>query len=213
MDASLDPQALRQIIREEMDRSPNSVRVRQLQGGAPVAVLPAAASVTDGQVIRFQSPAMLALAAPAVPLEWELTWSSAMLAWVVRGGPLSSEVLADEVTAVAHNAYQDLATVGPQVTLPLAGDYEITLCATMYSPTVNEIPGASVKLGAAATSDSEVILHSSATASAQDSVSRTFTRTGLAAGAVIKVQYKAFANNLSHFARRNLIVRPIRVTG
>ena len=57
-------------------------------------------------------------------------------------------IATDETTTSA--TYVDLATVGPSITVPRAGDYEVTFGATMYDATGGVGVYAAVKRGAAA---------------------------------------------------------------
>lgn len=135
MDAVMDPQALRQIIREEMDRSALAVRVRQLQGGAPtVSALPT--SPLDGQPIALQTAAMAAM---TPPLLWHLVYSLAAGGWLpVGGAPLFAEI--DNYTTVpdggpdrstSSTTWVGLA-VALTATLPVVGWYDIRLAFTGY---------------------------------------------------------------------------------
>lgn len=145
-------------------------------------------------------------------VKWHLRYraaSASIYKWEFIGGPpLASEVVTLETTA--STTYVDLTTVGPSVTLPLAGDWTIGVGADVLNATVGATQVVSPKLGAAATSDTDASLNTSATASAEHYGLRVMRRNGLAASALIKVQYRVSAGT-GNFQRRYLEVRPVRV--
>jgi hypothetical protein len=85
---------------------------------APVTSLPG--SPVNGQDCFY-------LADATNGIVWHLKYRAASASaykWeCMDGPPLTSEIVTGEATA--STAYVDLATTGPQVTLPLAGDYDI----------------------------------------------------------------------------------------
>lgn len=126
----------------------------------------------------------------------------------IGGSSLSSEVLTNETTS--STSYADLVTVGPSVTVPRAGDYEIGLSVTMFGSLAAY--KAAVKLGAAATNDNECVRADQVGGTNQViSAARTFTRTGLSASAVLKIQYLVSAGT-GNFINRNLWVKPVRIS-
>lgn len=147
-------------------------------------------------------------------IKWHLRYRSASASgfkWEAVGSnsPLFSEITTDESTA--STTYVDLTTVGPSVTLPLAGDYLIAFGGQVYNATINNGVYITPKLGAATAADVDGITNVSATANAILPVWRSIRRTGLAASAVIKVQTRATVGGTAHYMNRNLEVRPIRV--
>lgn len=177
-----------------------------------VSVLPA--GPTDGDEIYFQTTAMATANTPPWHLRYRATnpdgsANASAYKWeFLGGGSLSSLVAAFEGTASA--GFADVTTVGPSVTLPLAGDYTLIATAQVQAPTAN-LAAAALKLGAAATSDEESIVASGELQGGlQGTPSRTMVRRGLAAAAVIKMQYRS-TSGTSTFGRRELVVRPERV--
>lgn len=158
----------------------------------------------DGQDVWYA-------AAASNGVYWHLRYRSASASgskWEFLGGsPLTAEVLTSETTT--STTYVDLATVGPSVTVPLAGDYLITVAFEATNAVAGNATAA-VKLGAAATSDDEG--GNVGFGAGFQTASRQFRRNGLAATAVLKVQYKQPAGNTCTFLRRNLSVQPVRVT-
>jgi len=149
---------------------------------------------------------------------WHLKYIASQPAgkrWVYVGGPpLSDEILTN--SSRANAAYGDLAaTVGPQVTVPLAGDYELRGGALGFiSATGNSTLIAALKLGTAATSDNEIVSYQATAgitpATAQGSAGSGQMRRTLAASDVVKMQYKASAGT-GAWLNRWLKVLPVRV--
>ncbi len=74
--------------------------------------------------------------------------------WFTGGAPLLGTVTTSQTRANA--AYGDLATVGPAVVLPFAGDYMVTLGARIISPS-GELGFMSYAIGASAAADTEAL--------------------------------------------------------
>lgn len=176
-----------------------------------VSTLPV--SPYNGQVIQYQSAGMA-----TDGVVWTLKYRSASASsfkWEYIGGSLLfSAVETDESTTSA--TYVDLTTVGPSVTIPLAGDYEITCgCYAWRSSTGAAQSYASLKVGATATSDNDKVTWSATPAQAvanqiSEAGTRVFVKTGLAAGTVLKLQYRSSAGT-AQFLNRWISVRPVRV--
>lgn len=171
---------------------------------APGLVSSLPGSPFDGQEVYYSAD-------PTNGVVWHLRYRSASASaykWESIGAnsPLTSEVLTNETTA--SSPYVDLATVGPSITVPLAGDYEFVLNVTGSSGA--SWAEASLKFGAAAV----------ATPSAPDGVmfggaidqapSRVLRRNVSAAATVVKIQYRSLSGT-AQFRNRSLAARPIRV--
>lgn len=147
---------------------------------------------------------------------WHLRYRSASASaykWEFLGGaPMTSEVATSESTSSA--SYTDLATAGPTVTVPRAGDYIIQGFVGYSTGNAGAQSYAAVKLGSAATADAEIVLVTgqggSGTINVYGSGGQTMRRT-LAASDVVKVQYKSTSGSLP-FAYRRLAVFPVRVS-
>lgn len=148
--ADYTEQALRQIIREEMDRSALAVRVRQLQGGTPLTALPSPA--LDGQRIVLQTAAMAAM---TPPLRWPLVYSLAAGGWMPDGAcvPIFAEI--DNYTtvpnggpdrSVSSTTWVALA-VALTATLPVIGWYDIRLAFLAYHGTAAGLAAMSYDTG------------------------------------------------------------------
>lgn len=180
--ADLNEQALRQVISEEMNRSGLGVRVRQLQGGAPlVSALPA--GPVDGQEIVFVADAARGVlwhfryrAASASIYKWEF----------VGGSPLYNEIVAPETTASA--TYVSLATLGPTIGVPLAGDFMVGIGAGVSNTIVAE-SWMSYDIGATNAVDADKVAYTERVAAVQKAV------------AVSRLRPKTFAAPLSLLAK------------
>lgn len=163
------------------------------------------ASPVDGQVIFFQADS-------ANGVVWQLRYnagSGSAYKWEFVGGPpLVSEVAADETTT--SGTYTDLATVGPSVTIPVGGDFQIHFLTDGYYSSAGQVLLTTVKLGAAAAADGDCIQQHVIVTSGEDTFCRTMKKTGLAAAAVLKVQYRN-GGVATHWLKRGLFVTPIRV--
>lgn len=99
--------------------------------GAPlVTALPS--NPVDGQEVIFQSAAMLT-AGVAWRFRYDASYAGANKWEFIGGGPLESEVATLETTA--STSYTDLATAGPSITVPLAGDYRCRFGCRLRSST------------------------------------------------------------------------------
>jgi hypothetical protein len=174
----------------------------------PTLVSSLPVSPVDAQEIHY-------LADATNGIVWHLRYRSASASsfkWECVGGrPLWAQVATAENTGSA--SYVDLTTVGPSVTLPLAGDYDIGFSAALSPDSANRRAIASVKLGAAATSDTEAMINFSAVGGMEEYAARpNMRRTGLAAAAALKMQYRSdSAGFTATFAKRELWAIPVRV--
>jgi hypothetical protein len=170
---------------------------------APTTTLPA--NPADGQ------QAVLVDSTSSPTYGWLLQYSATAAKWIFLGGsPLYAEVLTSQNTA--STSYTDLTTVGPSVTIPRAGTYEITSSALLSNSQAGQQSWASPKLGSATASDNDAIMESGPVgATSYDS--RTIVRSGLNASDVIKLQYRSnTGTNTATFQYRNLQVRPVLLT-
>jgi len=138
--------------------------------------------------------------------------------WVYQGG---SDLFAEDPTGTTRNAniaYGDPTTgpAGPQMTLPLAGAYELGGGVMIVIPT-GQAAGTymvcALKLGATATSDAERVgqfTTPSATTSAGGVIGAKRFRRTLAAGTVVKMESRN-NNGASQTYERWISARPIRV--
>jgi hypothetical protein len=178
---------------------------------ARIAAIPALVSSlpagpVDGQEIYYQADA-------ANGIVWHLRYraaSASSFKWEYIGGtPLTARVNAQETRTVT--TYGDLTTVGPSITAPLAGDYLLSYSAHMWNSAVGNYVIASPAVGATAATDANGAVMTSSTANADYTPARVDVPfTGVAAAAVIKLQYRTLGTTAS-IQNRMLSVRPIRV--
>jgi hypothetical protein len=163
----------------------------------PVTALPSSASVLVGDICSFWADKTNGVV-------WNLVYTNenGQMPWNVIGGPpLYSEVAASQQTN--STAYTDLPTVGPALTLPLQGDYDIEIGALMAGG--SGAPFTSYAIGATPAVDADSI-----TGGGQPF--RAKRKTTLAAGEQVVAKYRvntAFAAGI--FSNRWMRITPIRV--
>lgn len=173
-----------------------------------VSALPGAP--VDGQCIYYQNAAMAALG-----IIWPFRYRAAAAGsykWEAVGATAWSAQLNGEVTAPVQNPYADFAggTVGPSITVPLAGDYLISF-ACYVAPPVGSYGYASPRIGAVAALDADSLLVQAGDATgAAVSAATEVLKTAVPAAAVIKLQGRS-AGTVAAFDSRRLTVQPIRV--
>lgn len=170
-----------------------------------LAALPA--GPVDGQECYY-------LADSTAGVVWHLRYRAASpdatYRWEYVGGPpLSAEVLTDQSSTAT--AYADLATLGPDVTLPLAGWYDVELGAYGYS---SSTPATNVYMsyaaGGTAASDNDAVLIGAAGFLAF-SAYRRHRRGPFAAGTLLRAKYRASTAATWDAAQRRLHAWPVKV--
>lgn len=168
-------------------------------------------SPTDGQLF------MLTDSTSASTWTWLFRYNSSAASakkWEFIGGaPMKHEIATAETTT--STSYVDLTTVGPTLTIPNTGDYEIVFgaIAGTTAGSGGPIVAAAVKLGSAATSDTEgVFATPSNNVATSQNPSRFMVRSATASD-VWKVQYRVVSGTTptASFQGRFLMVRPIRI--
>jgi hypothetical protein len=138
---------------------------------------------------------------------WHLRYrssSSSSYKWEFIGGsPLWHEIATNETCN--STTFVDLATVGPSVTVPLAGDYVLRL--TVNTDAGSQATIIAPKIGSAATSDNDRLAQSNVGTIAAGGQS---VKTGISANTVVKIQYRCTSGTAS-VAFRRFQVTPIRV--
>ena len=186
---------------------------------APQYVTSLPGSPIDGQEVYY-------VASATNGVVWHLRYnagSGSSYKWEFLGGPpLYAEITTGESTT--SGSYTNLATIGPQITAPLSGDYMITISAYM---TGSSFQGdvwnyMSFAVGGTAASDADSAIHLTmsydGSPNAQENPGtpiRTSRKTGISAGAAITAKYKiAIRWGDSHsggFARRWMTITPVRL--
>lgn len=190
-------------------RSDGTVFRKIAPGVIPVvANLPA--NPNDGDEIYFLADAANGVifhlryrAASASIYKWESVGSSS---------PLFSRVATDE-TYTADSTFHDATTVGPQLTLPLAGDWRYDMAVSLYlaSQTAAIAATAGLAINGAAPTNAEQV-----SAYVQASTAQMCSKPGILAGRAIndniKMRYAVAAGAGTPHARwRELLMTPIRV--
>lgn len=195
---------------------------RPWSGGAPTFETSLPSPAVDGQEIYYRADSTNgriwhlryrnAFNGGSATYPWEYIGGSALTASVKDGTITDSE-------GTTSTTYAALTTAGPTVTLPLAGDYEVTIGFTGYNGNTGAITTMSYDIGTpppgsgtAAVDADAVQNYQSSLASAVNIVSagsRTRVKTGLSAVA-LTAKYKVNAGTGSYW-NRFMIVRPIRV--
>lgn len=196
--ADLNDLAMRTVIREELDRSPMGSRVRQLQADAQVATALPTAPLA-GQEVYLQTAAMAAL---TVPLKWLLRFDGSK--WLpVSCPPLIAEVATSETTA--NTTYAALATAGPVVTVPVLGDYDVEIGATMVNATNN--PFMSYDIGGTGAVDADSFIGGTGFAAGN----RVRRKAAIPASTALTAKYRNNGATTGTFRERWMRVSPVRL--
>lgn len=151
-------------------------------------------------------------------IRWAFVYNSSgtTYKWEFIGGPpLSSEVATRESTA--SGSYTALATAGPSVVLPFAGDYTIAVECGADNNTNGGASMMSFDIGGTGAVDADMASLAIGTGANTGSgagvnVRRTKTKTGLTA-VTLTAKYRAGGASTAGFQNRRIDVLPIRVTG
>ena len=174
----------------------------------------------DGQEVFFQSTTAgtgggASNSMADVGAVWHLRYraaSGSAYKWeFVGGGGLIAGVATSESTTSA--TYTDLATVGPVITLPLAGDYKIETTATVANATAGQGGAVSFSVSGAAANtatDADSIRITTVSAGVLQATSVSVSKTGLTAAAVT-MRYRITVGGTTTFTSRVLTAVPIRV--
>jgi hypothetical protein len=129
--------------------------------------------------------------------------------WLFIGGsPLVSEVVTQESTTSA--TYDVLATAGPSVTVPLAGDYDVHHGASLQAPAGQTIHY-SYDIGGTGASDNDSAQNFiQSTAITDMSVAHAGRHTGLSASTALVSKYKT-SGGTAYAKKRFMRVTPVRV--
>jgi microcystin-dependent protein len=160
----------------------------------------------DGQEVHY-------LADAANGVIWHLRYRAASTSaykWEFLGGsPLIHQIDTDE--GGTTTAYADFATVGPQLTTPLAGDYVAEYGALSYQTVASVDNYYTPKLGGAATNDVDTALATFTGTSKLVVHQRKRRFNALAASTLVKMQFKMSSANAGSFRNRWLTITPVRV--
>jgi hypothetical protein len=170
------------------------------------------ASPVDGQ------EAILVDSLTAPTYSWRFRYVAAITGtkkWLFIGGaPATASVSPDESTASGFPTWVDLATVGPSIVVPRAGDY---LCRYGCNGS-NTVTGSGWLINARSTNVVEqdigiggVWAQPLGAAAGLVAASKQVVLPSVVAGDTIKMRYAALTSGTAHFDRRYLEVQPVRV--
>lgn len=177
--------------------------------GATAPVVAALPAGVDGQEITYAVD-------PTNGVYWHFKYVAAITGsykWAFVGGaPLVAEV--DTSEATASTSYVSLATAGPSVTAPLAGDYMLEIANNASNNTAGFgaystwwIAGLFAPTAPGNIDDAVAV---SAGANNQYTVRRRRRKNGIAAGSLVQAKYAADSNTAT-FSYRSISILPIRV--
>jgi hypothetical protein len=158
----------------------------------------------DGQVIDY-------LADATNGVVWRLKYRAASASsykWEYVGGPpLTAEVATQQSTT--STSYADLSTVGPTVTAALAGDYMVTISASVQAASAQNAK-MSYAIGASAAGDADSINSYGSASVVEASDARTQLKTAIAASTALTAKYKV-SGGTGYFQYRYIAITPVRV--
>lgn len=136
--------------------------------------------------------------------------SASSYKWEFVGGPgLYAEILTSEGLTTA--TYSALTTAGPAITLPRAGDYEVSIGAWLQNNTPNSTNARmSYDIGGTTAVDADKV-EGTGGSQVTSTGSRTRLKTGLTA-VTLTAKYRSDGVNNGQFANRWMRVGPIRIS-
>ncbi len=140
---------------------------------------------------------------------WHLRYNSTLAKWEYIGGrPAFSAVDTSESTA--STTYVALATAGPSIVLPVAGDYDVQIgCCTRDAVSNNVFGYMSYDVGATGASDSDSIFNGSPTTGSYITSSNHRRKTGIGA-VTLTAKYKVITAAI-YFQARWMSVTPVKL--
>lgn len=163
------------------------------------AALALPAAPYDGQLSFLQA---------AVGVVWAFRWNGATARWDFIGGPPLVAVVEPNQVVGTLNAWTDVATVGPSIIVPRAGDYDGEWVATAnFGANAGNF---NVGVGVAAGAPS-VAATASMPANGTMTLSSAVRFAGLAAADELRMRYYVGAAAIGAGSRR-LRVRPVTVS-
>lgn len=142
---------------------------------------------------------------------WDLMYDgSGSYPWKKVGGPpLTNEVDTQQSKSGAATTYGDLATTGPDVTTPLAGDYIVEHGCHEYSNSAGYYGYMSYAVGGTGAADADATFMAGSTWAV---CSRKRLKTAIAASTLIRCKYRqGTASQTVNFTNRWLSLDPVRV--
>jgi hypothetical protein len=177
-----------------------------------LALVPALVSSLPGSPADGQEVYYLANAANGVV--WHLRYraaASGSYKWEFIGGGLMAATV-DTAEAKAVAAFSDLATPGPTVTVPLAGNYEVEGEAQFYTAVAAATTGSiGISIGGAVPTTGDQSGATSPSTNQPEVIVFSRGLTIAAPNTALKIQYSITAAVNCTWGRRRIRARPIRV--
>ena len=144
---------------------------------------------------------------------WHLRYRAAggTYKWEFVGGSASGQDISTAQTKAVAGAFTDLATVGPLITVPLAGDYDVTYGAQVSGDNADRNTGFNLNKNGTQLEFAYAHASYSATDGATGSTATAIGRYTLAASDVLKIQYYSAISIAPSFSYRRIRLVPIRV--
>jgi hypothetical protein len=184
----------------------------QCVAGAWVLVNVFAPEVTALPAVPIDQQECVLVADSANGVKYHLRYRAASLSaakWEVIGGPpLIAAINTSE--SINNATYGDLATAGPSILPPAAGDYDVSLGANILSGTADH-GTMSIALGATPASDNDGVRVTQFSVNPGLPVARSLPAKALAAGATIRAKYRTGGAQTATFSNRWLRVMPVRL--
>jgi len=198
---------LRQVQAYILDHTRRITRVEKKLSSAATVRTGLPPLPNDGQVIYYQSAAMA-----ADGVVWQFRYNADSVStykWeFIGGGALEDNIgVGAAFETTTSTSYTDLATTGPTITVPLAGDYLVKTWANSVSSVAGNVTQLAVKIGAAATADASAGILGANANSASQAGTAILTAAALDD---LKMQYKVSAGTGS-WRNRRMTITPIRV--
>jgi microcystin-dependent protein len=198
----------------------SSLATRLQAAALPQYVTSLPASPVDGQTVVYAADASNGVmwtlryrAAATGSYKWEFVGGSALRSMVKDASIADNE-------STNSTTYTALTTAGPTITLPLAGDYEVTTGFTGYNTVQGAISTMSYDIGATGAVDADGVqtyapafsTGGSYTGAVVAANSRTRIKTSLSA-VTLTAKYKSSSASASsaNFFNRFMVARPVRV--
>jgi hypothetical protein len=147
------------------------------------------------------------------PVRWLVQFDASNGLWHVQGPPLFNVIVTSETRN--NGAYGDLTTLGPDLTVPRAGDYQVTVGCTAIPNVAGAAAGwMAPAIGGAAASDNDAAI-SSATAANDPNINTAQApreKTGLLTNDLIRPKYRITGAGTVAFSRRIAQLTPLRIT-
>ena len=178
-----------------------------------VSTLPS--SAIDGQEIYYQASGVMAASGITWHLRYNASSSSAYKWEFVGGSALTDQDTGNDVASIANQTWSGINAGDPIVTIPLAGDYEISHNATLGMPAAGSM-AIGIKIGTTSPTGVEepgTAYSYQALGTARESMSASLISTGISASISIAQVYwhnQGGTNNIEA-SGRSIFVTPVRV--